>query len=238
MSAAPVTLSLIAGAAVLWTVFAVVFGTVAALRPRSARDRAILVFTLLAVSMHPLSIGLFFKYFLGYRWQIAPYGGYCPLTSHDGVGGCGGPADWASHMALPWICFALPFMALYSRMTRALVTETLNERWVQTARAKGASEARVLRSHVLRVAAVPLMTMLGLDLGLVVGAAIYTEIVFALPGLGGLAYQSLHPGFSGFDLPTLVGIVVFATTFVLVFNLLVDLLAPMLDPRIGRVARV
>jgi peptide/nickel transport system permease protein len=162
-----------------------------------------------------------------------PFGGYCPLTSSTGPDGCGGPADWASHLVLPWICFALPFLALYTRMTRILVRETLDERWVTVARAKGAGERRVLRSHVLRVSLLPLVTMLGLDLGLVVGTAIYTEYVFELPGLGRLAYTSLRGG-SGFDLPTLAGTVVVTTVCVVVFNMLVDLVAPLVDPRVGR----
>ena len=236
LDAAPVTLSLLAGAALIWTSFALVVGTLAARRPRSSLDRGVLVLTLVAISVHPLSIGLTLKYLLGFKWQVAPYDGYCPLTTHDGPGGCGGVGDWAGHLMVPWLAFALPFTALYTRMTRSFVRETLDESWVQTARAKGAPESRVLRSHVLRASLVPLITMLGLDLGLVVGTVIYTEIVFDLPGLGALAYTSLNPGFSGFDLPTLVGVVVFTTVFVLVFNLIVDLVAPMVDPRIGRVA--
>jgi peptide/nickel transport system permease protein len=234
LAAAPVTLSLVFGAALIWTSIALVVGTTVARKPGSGLDRTALLLMLVAVSIHPLSIGLTLKYFLGYKWAIAPYDGYCPLTSDTGPDGCGGALDWASHLAVPWLAFALPFTALYTRMTRSFVRETLQESWVQTARAKGAPESRVLRSHVLRASLVPLMTMLGLDLGLVVGTVIYTEIVFDLPGLGALAYTSLNPGFSGFDLPTLVGVVVFTTVFVLVFNLLVDLLAPVADPRIGR----
>jgi peptide/nickel transport system permease protein len=234
LDAAPVTLSLLAGAALIWTTCALFLGVVSAQRAGSHLDRTILILVLLAVSIHPLSIGLFFKYVFGSQLGIAPFSGYCPLTSATGPDGCGGPADWAWHLALPWVTFALPFLALYTRMTRTLVSETMQERWVTTARGKGASEPRVLRAHVLRVSLVPLVTMFGLDFGLVVGTAIYTEIVFELPGLGRLAYSSLRPGGSGFDLPTLVGVVVFTTTFVLIFNLIVDVIAPFLDPRIAR----
>jgi peptide/nickel transport system permease protein len=231
--AAPVTLSLVAGSLLLWLSFALVFGTLVAVRPRSRLDRTILVVTIVAVSFHPVSIALGLKYLFGAELGLAPFGGYCPLTSDDGPGGCGGPADWASHLALPWIAFALPFLALYTRMTRAMVGETLQERWVVTARAKGAPEPRVLRSHVLRVSLLPVVTLLGLDLGLVIGTAAFTEIVFELPGLGRLAYVSLR-GSGVFDLPTLLGVVVFTTAFVVVFNLVVDVLVPVLDPRVNR----
>jgi peptide/nickel transport system permease protein len=231
--AAPVTLSLLAGAALLWTTFSLVLGTYSAARPGGRLDRSVLGLTLLFVSVHPLTISLLARYAFGYEWQLAPFGGDCPLTSSTGPDGCGGPSDWASHLVLPWVCFALPFLALYTRMTRIVVRETLDERWVTVARAKGAGERRVLRSHVLRVSLLPLVTMLGLDLGVVVGTAIYTEYVFELPGLGRLAYTSLRGG-SGFDLPTLAGIVVVTTVCVVVFNMLVDLVAPLVDPRVGR----
>jgi peptide/nickel transport system permease protein len=233
LDAAPVTLSLVAGSAVLWVTFSLVFGTLTAQRPRSALDRAVLTVTIVAVSFHPVTIGLALRYLFGAELELAPFGGYCPLTSTTGPDGCGGPRDWASHLVLPWIAFALPFTALYTRMTRSMVSETLHERWVTTARAKGAPEARVLRSHVLRVSLLPIVTLLGLDLGLVIGTAAFTEIVFELPGLGRLAYISLR-GTGEFDLPTLLGVVVFTTAFVVVANLLVDVIVPLLDPRVGR----
>jgi peptide/nickel transport system permease protein len=141
---------------------------------------------------------------------------------------CGGPVQWAYHMILPWFTFAILFAATYTRMTRASVMETMTEDYVRTARAKGAPESRVIRSHVLRNAMLPIATLLGLDIGLALGGAIFTETVFGLPGLGQVALQSIQ----GFDLPITMGIVVFGTIMILFFNLVVDLLYAVIDPRI------
>jgi peptide/nickel transport system permease protein len=124
--------------------------------------------------------------------------------------------------------FAFLFAALYVRMIRANTMETLGEDYVRTARAKGAPEWLVLRSHVLRNALLPIVTMLGMDIGLALGGAIFTESVFGLPGLGRTAIQAIE----GFDLPTTQGVVVFATVCIITFNLIVDLLYAWIDPRI------
>jgi peptide/nickel transport system permease protein len=131
-------------------------------------------------------------------------------------------------MILPWFTFAILFAALYVRMIRANVIEAMNEDYVRTARAKGAPESRVIRVHVLRNALLPVVTMLGMDIGLALGGAIFTESVYGLPGLGRTAVNSLN----ALDLPTVEGIVVFATLAIIVFNLVVDLLYAWIDPRI------
>ena len=136
--------------------------------------------------------------------------------------------QWAYHMILPWSTFAILFAALYVRLIRANVMETLNEDYVRTARAKGAPEPQVIRSHVLRNSMLPVVTMLGMDIGLALGGAIFTESVFSLPGLGKAGVQSLE----NFDLPVIQGIVVFATLAIIIFNLVVDLLYAVIDPRI------
>jgi peptide/nickel transport system permease protein len=120
------------------------------------------------------------------------------------------------------------FAALYVRMIRANVMEALNEDYVRTARAKGAPEWLVMRSHVLRNALLPIVTMLGMDIGLALGGAIFTESVYGLPGLGKTVIQAIE----GFDLPVTQGVVVFATLCIITFNLLVDLLYAVIDPRI------
>jgi peptide/nickel transport system permease protein len=120
------------------------------------------------------------------------------------------------------------FAATYVRMIRAYTMETLNEDYVRTARAKGAPETRVLRAHVLRNAMLPIVTILGMDLGLALGGAFFTESVFGLPGLGRLAVGAID----NFDLPTVQGVVVFATICILVFSLVVDTLYAWIDPRI------
>jgi peptide/nickel transport system permease protein len=124
--------------------------------------------------------------------------------------------------------FMILFAALYVRMIRANVMETMNEDYVRTARAKGAPESRVLRSHVLRNAMLPVVTMLGMDIGLALGGAVFTETVYGLPGLGQAVIQSLV----NFDLPITMGVVVFATMAIIIFNLIVDLLYAWIDPRI------
>ena len=129
---------------------------------------------------------------------------------------------------MPWATFAILFAALYVRMIRANVMETLNEDYVRTARAKGAPESIVLRSHVLRNAMLPVVTMLGMDIGLALGGAIFTESVYSLPGLGLRSIQALQ----NYDTPTIQGVIVFATIVIISFNLLIDLLYAVIDPRI------
>jgi peptide/nickel transport system permease protein len=224
--AAPVTASLVFGGAILWMLIAVPIGILSALRPRSLLDRSAMVFVLIGISAHPVWIGLILIYFVGYKAGLTPLGGYCDMI--DPSTDCGGPIEWAHSLILPWITFAILFAALYVRMIRANVLEAMNEDYVRTARAKGAPEWLVMRSHVLRNAMLPIVTMLGMDIGLALGGAVFTETVFGLPGLGRRAIQGLE----GFDLPAVMGIVVFATVCVIVFNLFVDLLYAIIDPRI------
>jgi peptide/nickel transport system permease protein len=131
-------------------------------------------------------------------------------------------------MILPWTTFAILFTAIYVRMVRSNVMDTLGEDYVRTARAKGAPEHQVMSKHVLRNALLPVVTMLGMDIAIGLGGAIFTETIFGLPGLGRLAVQSTL----SFDLPTVQGIVVFATLCIVFFNLVVDLLYAVIDPRI------
>jgi peptide/nickel transport system permease protein len=226
IDAAPVTASLVFGGAIVWMLIALPVGILSALRPRSLLDRSAMLFVLIGISAHPVWIGLIFIYFIGYRAGLTPLGGYCDMI--DPATDCGGPIEWAHSLVLPWLTFAVLFAALYVRMVRANVLEALNEDYVRTARAKGAPEWLVMRSHVLRNAMLPVVTMLGMDIGLALGGAVFTEYVYGLPGLGRRAIQGLE----GFDLPTVMGIVVFATICVIVFNLLVDLLYAIIDPRI------
>jgi peptide/nickel transport system permease protein len=205
---------------------AVPIGILSALRPRSLLDRSAMVFVLIGISAHPVWLGLIFIYFIGYRAGLTPLGGYCDMVNPSTD--CGGPVEWAHSLILPWLTFAILFAALYVRMIRANVLEAMNEDYVRTARAKGAPEWLVMRSHVLRNAMLPVVTMLGMDIGLALGGAVFTETVFGLPGLGKRAIQGLE----GFDLPAVMGIVVFATICVIVFNLFVDLLYAFIDPRI------
>jgi peptide/nickel transport system permease protein len=227
--AAPVTASLVFGGAVLWMIIGLSVGIFSALRPRSLIDRAAMVFVLVGVSAHPVWIGLIFSYFFGVKWHITPIANYAPFFGAPADSGLpGGPVQWAYHMILPWITFAILFAALYVRMIRANVMETLGEDYVRTARAKGAPEKRVLFSHVLRNALLPVVTMLGMDIAVGLGGAIFTEGVYQLPGLGRTIIVSLQAE----DLATIQAVVVFATISILVFNLIVDLLYAWVDPRI------
>jgi peptide/nickel transport system permease protein len=225
LQAAPVTASLVFGGAIVWMLIAIPVGLLSALRPRSLLDRGATVFVLIGISAHPVWIGLILSYVLGLKLGVAPVGGYCDLISP--ATGCGGPLQWAWHMWLPWMTFALMFAAIYMRMVRASVLEALGEDYVRTARAKGASEAQVMRQHVLRNAMLPVVTMLGMDIGLMLGGAVFVERVFGLPGLGGMAIQALGRR----DLPVIMGVVMFATLAVIVMNLVVDLVYTRIDPR-------
>jgi peptide/nickel transport system permease protein len=226
--AVPVTASLVFGGAIAWMMIALPIGILSALRPRSLLDRASMTFVLIGVSAHPIWLGLIFSYFFGFKWGITPISGYCDFINPSAGADCGGPVQWAYHMILPWMTFAVLFAALYVRMIRANVIEAMHEDYVRTARAKGAPEGRVVRVHVLRNALLPVVTMLGMDIGLALGGAVFTETVYSLPGLGRTAVQALQ----ALDLPTVEGIVVFSTLAIIVFNLIVDLLYAWIDPRI------
>jgi peptide/nickel transport system permease protein len=227
--AAPVTASLVFGGAVFWMIIGLSVGIFSALRPRSLIDRAAMVFVLIGVSAHPVWIGLIFSYVFGVRLHWTPIANYANFFGAPPDSGLpGGPVQWAYHMILPWMTFAILFAALYVRMIRANVMETLNEDYVRTARAKGAPEQRILFSHVLRNALLPVVTMLGMDIGVALGGAIFTETVYQLPGLGRTAVIAIQAE----DLATLEGIVVFATIAILFFNLIVDLMYAWIDPRI------
>ena len=227
LQAAPVTASLVIGGAILWMLIAIPVGILSALRPRSVLDRSSMLFVLIGISAHPVWIGLIFAYFIGFKWGITPITGYADFINPP-LGEAGGPVQWAYHLVLPWMTFAILFAALYVRMIRANVLETMNEDYVRTARAKGAPESRVLRSHILRNAMLPVVTMLGMDIGIALGGAVFTETVYSLPGLGRTAVGALF----NYDTPTVMGVIVFACTAIIVLNLVVDLLYAVIDPRI------
>ena len=227
LNAAPVTISLVLGGAFFWMLIAIPVGVLSALRPRSLLDRTSMTFVLIGISAHPVWIGLIFAYFIGYKWHITPITGYADFINPP-EGQPGGPVQWAYHMVLPWATFAILFAALYVRMIRANVLETMNEDYIRTARAKGAPESRVLRVHILRNALLPIVTMLGMDIGLALGGAVFTETVYSLPGLGRTSVQALF----NYDTPTIQGVIVFATVAIILFNLFVDLLYAWIDPRI------
>ena len=223
--AAPVTLSLVIGGALLWMLIAIPTGVLSALHPRSAVSRLSTVLVLIGISAHPLWMGLMLSYFVGARLGLTPTGGYCEVFSP--AGNCGGPAQWAYHLILPWFTFALMYAAIYTRMIRASTLETLDEDYVRTARAKGAPEWMVIRSHVLRNAMLPVVTMLGMDIAVSLGAVLFVESAYGLPGLGRLFATSLARR----DFPVLLGITMYTTLVVILVNFLIDVLYGFVDPR-------
>ena len=226
--AAPVTASLVFGGAILWLLMSIPIGVYSALRPRSLIDRGAMIFVLIGISAHPVWIGLILSFVFGSYLGITPISGYCDLVNPAIGAQCGGPVEWAYHMILPWCTFALLFAALYVRLIRANVMETMSEDYVRTARAKGVAEHTVLRSHILRNSMLPIVTILGLDIALALGGAVFTETIFNLPGLG----RQVIVAYEKTDLPVIVGVVVFSTVVIILFNLIVDCLYAVLDPRI------
>jgi len=228
MRAAPITASLVFGGMILVLVMAIPIGILSALRPRSLLDRAAMVYVLIGISLPSFWIGLMLSYLVGFRLGLTPIAGYCEVFSVPEASQCGGVIDWAYHLILPWTTLALVIAGTYVRFIRAEVMETMTQDYVRTARAKGAPENVVMRNHVLRNAMLPVVTMVGMDIGLLLGGAIFIEAVFGLNGLGGTAIESI----SRFDLPVLQGVVLFGAIAIIIFTLFVDLLYAWIDPRI------
>ncbi|HEX4678299.1 MAG TPA: ABC transporter permease [Gaiellaceae bacterium] len=225
----PVTASLVGGGMVLMMLLALPLGCIAAIRPRSPADRGLLAASVIGLAIHPFVLGLTIRDFFAVHFHL--YSGYCPLTG-KGPYGCGGPLDWASHLWIPWLVFALFFLPLYMRMLRVRLLETFSEPWISTARAKGASETRVVLHHALRNAIGPVLPMLAIDAGTAITAAIYIETVFGLNGLGWLAVSAFSGQAGGYDLPLTAGIVTVIGGFVVLLNVCADVAGAWLDPRI------
>ncbi len=226
LNAAPVTASLVLGGMLVMLLIAFPIGIYSGLRPRTKIDRAAMTFAIAGVSLPSFWVGLVLAYLVGFRLGWTPITGYCDFVNPSTD--CGGPVQWSYHLLLPWITFGMLSSALYVRMIRANVLEASAEDYVRTARAKGAPERQVITGHVLRNALLPVVTIFGMDLGLALGGAIFLESVFSLPGLGQTALNSL----ASFDLPVTMGVVIFGTLAIIVFNLVVDLLYAVIDPRI------
>ena len=228
--ALPVTGSLVLGGTLVWLLIAFPIGMLSALRPRSLMDKGLMIFVLIGVSAHPVWLGLVLSYLFGARLHVFPIAGYCDFFYNGGntPEQCGGPRYWAYYMVLPWITFALLFAALYARMIRASMLEVMNEDFVRTARAKGAGTWRVLRRHVLPVTLLPVVTMVGMDVGLAFGGAIFIETVFDLPGMGQLLYRAL----SSNDQPVIMGVALVVGVAVALANMTADLVYCWIDPRV------
>jgi peptide/nickel transport system permease protein len=216
----PVTLSMAVGAFVLWMVVGIGIGIISALKRGSLLDRGMMLFALAGVSLPSFFTGLIILTYVCITWQIMPVPGYVPFTDN--------PLSWAKNLILPWITLAILFAALYTRLTRASMIETMGEDYIRTARAKGLNERTVIFKHGLRAALTPIITIAGLDLGGLLGGAVITESVYNFQGLGRLAISAA----TEFDLPVLVGVTLVAAFFIVVLNLIVDLLYAMVDPKV------
>jgi peptide/nickel transport system permease protein len=215
------TFSLAIGAAIMWMVFATALGLYTAIRAGRLSDRLLTILALVGISMPVFWIGALMNYYLGFKAGIFPNGGYVPLDQD--------PIDWLYHLIMPWTALSLLFIGVYSRILRSNVLDTLNEDYVRTARAKGLSERRVLIRHVLRNSLIPIVTLWGLDFGAVLGgAAILTETVFDLQGVGQYAAESVDQ----LDVPPVLAITMFGAFFIVFLNTVVDIVYAVLDPRI------
>jgi len=227
--ALPVTASLVIGGVITWFLIAIPIGILSALRPRSLVDKGLMMLVLIGASAHPIWLGLVLSYLLGYKLHVFPLTGYCNFFGKATF--CGGPTQWTYHMLLPWFTFACLFAALYARMIRASMLEAMDSDYVRTAKAKGAGTWQVVHHHVLRNAMLSVVSMVGMDLGLAFGGALFIEIVFGLPGMGKLLVR----GLAGGDLPVIMGVVLVVSFAVAIANLLVDVLYTWIDPRVRAV---
>jgi peptide/nickel transport system permease protein len=190
-----------------------------------------MVIALIGISIHPVSIGLGLSFLLGHKLTLLPLHGYCDVFGPDTA--CGGPRQWALHLLLPWLTFALVFAAMYARMLRATLIEELSGEHIVTARAKGAPELRIVLVHALRSASLPVVTMIGMDLARWVMTLVFVEQVFNLPGLGRTLLRALDSA----DLPVILGVTLVIAVGVTVLNLAVDVLYAVLDPRLRLAGR-
>jgi peptide/nickel transport system permease protein len=216
-----VTAQLAIGAAIVWLLIGIPIGILSALRPRSFFDRLAMMFALFGVSAPVFFVGPLALFVFWYKLQWLPGTGFFPI-------GEAGLGEWFAHMIMPWTVLALAFAATYARMSRANLIERMGEDYIRTARAKGLSERRVVLRHGLRSSLTPLVTMLGLDLGGLLGGAIITETVFNLPGIGQYAVQSVFSG----DFYAILDVTIIAAFFVTMANLVVDVVYAFLDPRV------
>ena len=222
--AAPPTISLVLGAAVIWISYGVFSGIISAVKSRSLMDRAFTTAALFFYSMPVFVLGFgliwIFAYKLSPITTFFPFHGYVPFTTN--------PGQWFEYLILPWLTLALVTSATYTRLTRGSMLDTLGEDYIRTARSKGMSENRVITKHALRASLTPVVTLAGLDIGTALGGAVITETLFGIPGLGWTVIQAINQQ----DLPIIMGIVILAAAFVVVANLIVDILYAVLDPRV------
>src|SRR5262245_30836401 len=221
MNRFPVTLSLAVGAAIIWLLAGTATGVLSALRKGSIFDRAAMSIALAGVSLPIFFTGLVSLAIFSYKLHLtAPGSSYTPITQN--------PAEWAYNLILHWITLDFLYAALYAWLSRAGMLETMGEDYIRTARAKWLLERRVVLRHGLRSTLTPIITIFGLDLGLLLGGAILTESTYSLPGIGKYAVDAI----TNQDLPKVLGVVILGAIFIIVANLIVDILYAVVDPRV------
>jgi peptide/nickel transport system permease protein len=226
--AVPVTLSLVIGAAVIWMVLGIVMGSAAAALRGTLVDPLIMLFGVIGISLPVYWLGEVVNLITESRLHDGIFSWVPPLGY---VGITKNPGQWALHLLFPWLTLAALYAGIYARLLRSEMLATMNEDYVRMARAKGISERRILIRHVLRCSMIPIVSLFGLDFGaLVGGAALLTEVVFGLPGVGRLTYSALQT----VDLPVIMATVLYAAFFVVLANAVVDILYAKLDPRVSR----
>lgn len=221
MQALPIEASLAVGAATLWLVGGLVVGSISALKRGSFFDRAAMTMALAAVSLPIFFTGPILLLVFKYNLKWIPDTHFVGLTTD--------PLQWFKALVLPWIALAFIYAALYARLTRANMLETMSEDYIRTARAKGLPRRTVVIKHGLRAALTPIVTIFGLDIGQLIGNAVITESVFNLQGLGLISIRAINSQ----DLPVILGVTLVATFAVVLANIIVDIAYATVDPRVS-----
>ena len=222
----PATISLTIGGVLVWLSFGLSIGIISAVKHRSVLDRTAIALSLIAISAPVYWLGLVALYLFAPDFGVfdlqflGGQGSYVPFSDD--------PAKWLQSLILPWCVLATAFAAVYARLLRGSLLDVMGEDYIRTARAKGLAERKVILKHGVRSAITPVVTVLGLDIGILLGGAILTESVFNIPGIGRLAYDAIVRG----DLPIVQGTVLFGAFFIIIMNLIVDILSAFLDPRV------
>ena len=214
------TLCLAALTMLMTLLIAIPLGILAAWRHGGWLDRSLMGFSVMGFSVPTFVIGYLLIWLVALRWKLLPVQGYTPLAESF--------SGWLSHLILPALTLSIIYLALIARVTRASVAEALTEDYIRTAHSKGLSELRILLRHALANAAVPIVTVIGIGIGLLIGGVVVTETVYAIPGLGQLTVDAVL----GRDYPLIQGITLFFSFAYVLINLLVDLSYLLLDPRI------
>jgi len=220
----PATISLAIGGAIVWLLIGIPIGVLAAVRHNTWIDKTAMGLALVAISAPVYWLGLVSIYLfskdIGQFPLFDASGNYADLWDD--------PVQWFNSLILPWIVLAASFAAIYARFMRSNLLDVLDEDYIRTARAKGLVERRVVFRHGMRSAITPIVTIFGLDLGILFGGAILTETVFNIPGIGRTAFDAIQKS----DLPIVQGTVLIGASAIIIFNLIVDILYAFIDPRV------